>query len=204
MAVLMGVDERWLRRAGGLVAASLLMLGGVACGSDSASDDGKDSASTSPSTAANEVEELVVIAKDYEFENLPATVNVGTQLILENQSQMELHELVAIKMPESETRPLSELITLPEAELDALFGTAEPAMVLIHPPGGGEMIAAVGDGRFKEPGRYAVICAIPVGMDPAAYMAAAQQGTDGPPQVEGADGPPHFTQGMYGEVTVEA
>ncbi len=199
------VESRRRQRTGAVIVASLLLFSGVACTDDDSADSAKEQASTSTSTtAADETKEVVVVAMDYKFENLPATVKIGTKLVLENQSQGEMHELVAVKMPDSETRPLSELLTLSEAELDTLFGAAEPAMVLIRPPGGGEMIAAVGDGTFSEPGRYAVICGIPVGVDPSAFMAAMEKESDGPPQVEGGDGPPHFTQGMYGEVTVEA
>jgi hypothetical protein len=63
------------------------------------------------------------------------------------------------------------------------------------------MIPAVGDGTLSEPGRYGVFCAIPVGADPDEYLDAAATSQGGPPEVEG--GPPHFTQGMYGELTVE-
>jgi hypothetical protein len=63
------------------------------------------------------------------------------------------------------------------------------------------VIKAVGDGTLTEKGRYAVICAIPVGADPAAYLAAAQSSQGGPPNVPG--GPPHLTQGMFGEITVK-
>ena len=59
-------------------------------------------------------------------------------------------------------------------------------------------ILAITDG---EPGRYVVICAIPTGADPVAYFDPANQSPDGPPNVEG--GPPHFTQGMYADLTVE-
>ena len=59
----------------------------------------------------------------------------------------------------------------------------------------------VGDGTLTEPGRYAIICSIPIGADPAEFLAAAQESTEGPPQVAG--GPPHFTSGMYGELVVE-
>jgi hypothetical protein len=73
-------------------------------------------------------------------------------------------------------------------------------MVALAPPGEDGMFV-VGDGTITEPGRYAVICAIPVGADPEEFMAAAAEASSGPPQVEG--GPPHFTQGMYAELVVE-
>ena len=88
---------------------------------------------------------------------------------------------------------------LPEAELERLF-SGDPAMVLIRPPGNADLIKAVGDGKLNEKGRYAVICAIPTGADPAAYLAASQN-SQGPPNVPG--GPPHFVQGMYGEIGVK-
>jgi hypothetical protein len=45
------------------------------------------------------------------------------------------------------------------------------------------------------------VCFIPTGADPQEYLTAAQEATDGPPQVEG--GPPHVVHGMFAEFTVE-
>ena len=140
-----------------------------------------------------------VTAADYSFENLPKEVDAGTELTLKNSSSKELHELVAIRIPDTERRPVDQLMKLPEAELDRLF-SGEPAMVLIRPPGDADLIKAVGDGKLTETGRYAIICAIPTGADPAAYLAASQN-SQGPPNVPG--GPPHFVQGMYGEISVK-
>ncbi len=141
-----------------------------------------------------------VTAADYAFQGLPKSVDAGTTLTLKNASNKELHEMVVIRIPEGEKRSVQQLVNLPEAEQEAVFGSAQPAMVFIAPPGGGETIKAVGDGKLTEKGRYAVVCFIPTGADPAAYLAAAQSGGDGPPQVSG--GPPHTAQGMYGEITV--
>ena len=141
-----------------------------------------------------------VTAADYSFQNLPKEVDAGTTFKLENSSTKELHEMVMFRIPDSETRPVSELVKLPQAEVERLLA-GEPAMVLLRPPGEGEQINAVGDGKLTETGRYAVICAIPTGADPAAYLAAAQSSQGGPPEVPG--GPPHFTQGMFGEITVK-
>lgn len=141
-----------------------------------------------------------VTAADYSFQNLPKEVDAGTTFKLENASTKELHEMVMIRIPDSETRPMSDLVKLPESELDRLFA-GDPAMVLLRPPGGGEQINAVGDGKLAEKGRYAVICAIPTGADPAAYLAAAQSSQGGPPNVPG--GAPHFVQGMFGEIKVK-
>ena len=81
-----------------------------------------------------------------------------------------------------------------------LMGVYGVAMVLLAPPGSSEQIVAVGDGSLTEPGRYLVACFIPTGADPQAYLDAASSSEGGPPEVEG--GPPHFTHGMWAEVTV--
>ena len=43
--------------------------------------------------------------------------------------------------------------------------------------------------------------AIPTGADPQAYLKAAAESEGGPPQTGG--GPPHFVNGMFGEIAVE-
>ena len=53
---------------------------------------------------------------------------------------------------------------------------------------------------MTETGRYLVVCSIPTGADPAAYLKASEATPDGPPN--GFNGAPHFTMGMYGEITV--
>ncbi len=167
--------------AGGVLAVA---LAGVACGDDD--DDG-------PKT---------VTAADYKFEDLPETVKSGTQLSLENDSDKELHEMVAFRLKDTEKRPVADLAKLSEAEFDGLAATpGPPAMVLLRAPGDAEQINAVGDGTLTETGRYMVVCFIPTGADPAAYLAASQTETEGPPDVAG--GPPHIVNGMFGEITVE-
>jgi hypothetical protein len=118
---------------------------------------------------------------------------------MHNESDAELHELVAFRLPDDERRSPEDLVNLAPEDQAALF-SGEPAAVLIAPPGE-DAVPVVGDGTLTEPGRYLVMCAIPTGADPAACMEAAQSG-EGPPQVEG--GAPHFVSGMVGEVTVEA
>ena len=140
-----------------------------------------------------------VTGADYSFQNLPKEVDAGTEFKFTNSSTRELHEMVVIRIPDSETRPVADLVKLPESQQEAIFGSAEPAMVLLAPPGGGEMIKAVGDGKLTEKGRYAVVCFIPTGADPQAYLNAPP--SDGPPNVPG--GPPHAAQGMFGEITVK-
>ena len=143
---------------------------------------------------------IEVTATDFHFGDLPSTVTAGTTLTLVNDAPTELHELVAFRLADDETRTADELMALPPEELGAIFESGPPAMVLLTPPGA-DQVVAVGDGTLSEPGRYLVICAIPTGADPAEYMEAAAEAEGGPPEVAG--GPPHFAHGMYAEVTVE-
>lgn len=179
--------------AGGLGALGLLA---GACG---------DTSDTSATSATSEVggagKTVTVTATDYKFEGLPKTMKVeSTKLTLTNASTKEVHELVAIRIPDAEKRPVSELVKLPEAEQEALFPKGPPPLVLVAPPNGAAQITALGDGTLKEKGRYMVACYIPTGADPAAYLKAMEAATNGPPEVPG--GAPHFTQGMFGEIIV--
>jgi hypothetical protein len=140
-----------------------------------------------------------VTAADYRFEDLPKEAEAGTVLTLINESPNEIHELVALKLPDSEKRSAAELVKLPEDQLQALF-QGPPAMVLVAPPDKARQIEAEGDGTLREKGRYLVVCFVPIGADPGAYVAAAAGGGEGPPDVAG--GPPHTTQGMFGEIKV--
>lgn len=139
-----------------------------------------------------------VRAVDYGFEGLPETVAAGSTFTLVNESSVEVHELVAIRLPDDENRSADELVQLPPEELAQLFPFVDS--VIIAPPEA-EGFAVEGTGTIEEPGRYLIICAIPTGADPDEYMAAAAAADGGPPQVAG--GPPHLAMGMYGDVTVE-
>ena len=187
---------RWGRAALIPLAVSGALL--VACSDD---EDADTVAEGTTDAAATEVmpETIEVTTVDYGYEGLPESVAVGTMLTLNNTSAVELHEIVAILLPEGEERPVDVLLALPEEELMALMGSAEPALVALAAPGSDETIYAVGDGALTQTGRYAIVCFIPTGADPAAYLNAPPG--DGPPQVEG--GPPHFVAGMWTELTVE-
>jgi hypothetical protein len=166
----------------GLAALAAGLVFSLACG-----DDG-DSAKT-----------YEVKAQDYAFNNLPKSVASGSKLEMTNASKAELHEMVVIHLPDAEKRPVGDLIKLSDEELGEIAST-EPAMVLIAKPGEDAM-AVLGDGTLTEKGRYAVLCFIPTGVDPDAYLAAAES-EDGPPDDLGG-GEPHAFKGMFGEVTVK-
>ena len=152
---------------------------------------------------AGDMAMITVDGVDYGFENLPAEIAAGTMLAFQNTSDKEFHEMVVMRIPDEETRPVTELATLSEEEQGAIFGDAMPALVAVAGPGEAGM-PVVGDGTIAEPGRYAVLCFIPVGADPAVVAAAMQSETEstGPPDL--GDGPPHFTAGMLAEVLVTA
>ncbi len=177
-----------------LIAAPLVLL--LALGASACGDDDDTSATTTAGGGTEVPEAVAVTAVDYGYEGLPDEIAVGQPIALTNDSDAELHELVAFPLADDEDRSAEELVALPQDELMALLA-GEPATVIIAPPGE-EGFPVVGDGSLPEAGRYLVLCAIPTGADPEEYLAAAQESTGGPPDVEG--GPPHFTAGMYGEI----
>lgn len=180
------------RRAFACTIALLLLLG--ACGDD-ADVAATTTPTTTPTTAAPP--QIEVTAIDFGFVGLPERVEAGTTLTLVNESSVELHELVAIRLPDDETRSVEDLIGAPE-DLASYFPLV--TTVLIAPPDEAG-VAVEGTGQINEPGRYAIICAIPIGADPAEYMAAAAETEGGPPDVAG--GAPHFVAGMYAELVVD-
>lgn len=189
------------RRLGAAALGTALVFG-VACSSD---DDGIDeqpageSVATAVATSAATERNVTVTGVDYGFQDLPATLAAGSRLSFKNASDKELHEMVAIRLPDSETRPVSELITLPEEELGEINET-EPAFVFVAMPNeDGE--AVVGDGELTEPGRYAILCFIPVGANPDVLMEAMRSQNEGPPP-EALQGEPHAARGMVGEIRV--
>lgn len=205
------------RRALAAVLVTGLALGGAACGDDDDDDpvaadettttaepDTGDETTTTEGEADPDDDEasapgtVEVTAEDYAFVGLDPEVPAGTRLTLTNASTAEVHELVAFRLPDGETRSAADLIALGEEGLNALF-QGPPATVLVAPPDSAGF-PAVGDGSLDEPGRYLLLCAIPTGADPQAYLEAAQAAQGGPVDVPG--GPPHLVQGMYADVEV--
>lgn len=191
------------RRRAAAVAACLLALGLAACGDDDDTATADETTTTEAvdtetSTEADEDapegEIVEITAVDWAFEGVPESVEAGTRLSLTNEGD-EPHELVAIRIPDEETRPVSEIVALPEEELGAVFGGEPmPATVILAATGTTDTPGAVmGDGTLTEPGRYAIVCFLPVGADDSVLEA------DGPPE---SDAPPHVSQGMFAELTV--
>jgi len=171
--------NRTIRIASATLAAASIV---AACGSDE------------PDAATGTIE---IGATDFSYVDVPERVEAGASIELRNDSDAEVHELVAILLPDDEERPVSELVELPPEELAAFFPFVET--VVVAPPGESGMVVE-GTGTLSEAGRYALICVIPTGADPDEYLAAAAASEGGPPDVEG--GPPHIVQGMFAELTV--
>jgi hypothetical protein len=186
------------RHMAGLVLLPILFLA-AACGDD---DDDDASDTVSPASVGAVDAAVTVTATDYKFSGLPPTAPVGTKFALQNDSTEEVHEMVMIRIPDDEDRPVGQLAALPEAEADAIFGDTEPATVIVALPG--EVGQAVeGDGTVNEAGRYAVVCFIPKGapVDVLREMFASDTEPTGPPDM--GTGAPHITEGMYAEITIE-
>lgn len=194
------------RRRVAFVAACLVTAVGLsACGDDETAEDTPAETPTTTAVADEPTEApsdepvgetIVVTAVDYRFEGLPETVPAGTKLSLVNEGG-EPHELVAMRIPDEETRSVEELIQLPEEELGAIFGAGEPAAVILAATGQTDLPGpVVGDGTLTEPGRYAVVCFLPVGSDDSILE------SEGPPPQ--GDAAPHAMHGMVAEVTVVA
>lgn len=195
---------RTTTRALGIAAAvGLLGLLGTACADDADAD--APATTVDPDDHDNhddhdEHDEMTITIEgvDYGFTNVPETVAAGTKLGFANTSSVELHELVAFRVDTEQ--PLEQLLQQPPEQLEATLGA--PVTVMLQPPGAPEPIVAVGDGTLTEPGRYVLMCFIPIGADPAEYLAAVEAAGGGKPEGV-AGGPPHFTAGMVAELTVE-
>jgi hypothetical protein len=146
-------------------------------------------------------ETFAITGVDFAFEGVPASMPAGSKLTLTNASDVEVHQLVALRIPEDEQRTVDELVALPEDELFAVFAEEQPPATVLFARPGQDGVAAVGDGTIDEPGRYALLCFVPVGADPDEYLAAAEQAQGPTPDVAG--GPPHAAEGMFAELTVE-
>lgn len=172
--------------------AATLVLG--ACATDDATEEEDTTDTTAP-----EAQSVEVTAANYVYSGVPPEMDAGTTLSLTNESSDEVHEIVAFRLPDDETRSAADLIKLSQEELEGALGGPPATVVVALPNEQGEV--AVGDGTLSEPGRYLFLCMIPVGADPAVYEEAMKNPQEGPPEIENA-GPPHFTQGMVAETDV--
>jgi hypothetical protein len=120
-----------------------------------------------------------VIAVDYEYQGMPATLKPGiTSFKLTNNAPKENHEMgLGRLLPANESMSVEKILALPEKKADKLF----------DPSTGGGMYAPVGESGYMTidltPGKYVYACFIPVGGK--------------------HNGKPHAMKGMYGTFTVQ-
>ena len=146
-------------------------------------------------TTTNAVEPTTidVLATDFAFSGLPSTIPAGSKISLTNAEGAEPHEIVAVRVDDSDTRSTEEL----QAK-GAEPATLEPefALWIISLPGETNSSVRVGDGTL-EPGRYLYFCSINQGTTVEGVQSYLNGGE--PP----AGGTPHYDLGMSGWVTVE-
>lgn len=144
---------------------------------------------------------IEVTGQDYSYSGIPDVVASGAELTFTNASDVEVHEMMVVKVLDVETRTIEELLELPESESESLVEfqgvlVALPGEEGSNPEGEGSSITVT------EAGRYAVVCFIPQGADPALVAEAMQSGEgEGPPDM--GDGTPHALLGMVAEFQVE-
>lgn len=171
------------RRA--LIALACFALLVAACGDDEA-----------------EPESVEIVGINYEYQGVPETLAAGSDLSFRNESANEVHEIVVVRINDDETRPIEELVQLPPEEGEAISTTIGVSVAL---PGETGMLVEGDDLVLDQPGRYALLCFIPLGSD----VEMARELLSGPPpEGEGpppslGEGPPHVTAGMFAEFTVE-
>jgi len=129
-----------------------------------------------------------VTASEYAFAGVPTTSAPGLRSFELSNKGKEVHEISILRINDDETASLRELLTQ----------SPEQVMAKVQPVGLG--FANPGETSFAvvdlQPGRYAVVCFVPVGLTPA-VAEAAEKGQGPPP-----GGPPHASRGMAVEVNV--
>ena len=128
-----------------------------------------------------DVERVDVAAVDYGFEGVPETIPADTTVGFNYSNEgNEMHEMILLRKNPDTTESAEELLRMPERKAmnKVAFVGASWA-----PPG-------QSDASFMqlEAGDYMMVCFIPTGT--------TGEGQEG-------DGPPHFTEGMFTEFTVE-
>lgn len=127
---------------------------------------------------------LDLTAREYEFDAPDAAGAGQTSIFLTNEGG-EVHEAIVFRIHDDVTETLEELLALPEEEVQTKVTEAGAAFAA---PG----VTGTGVADLTEPGRYAIVCFVPVGTT-AEVLASGEE-----PQ-----GEPHAMRGMVAELTVE-
>lgn len=196
----------WIGQTPALGLVALVLLAG--CGQSEVAED----ASPAPATETEAAERteaaadtVTIRAVDYEFREVPGTVEPGTTIRLENQSEDEAHEILAFRLPEGEERPVEELVSLPPERFEEL--DLQLRGVALAPPEGTSAEGPAPPLTLEEPGRYALVCLLPTDAPPGEVLEAAREFLEaGAPAGGEPDypetGPPHAHHGMFAEITV--
>jgi uncharacterized cupredoxin-like copper-binding protein len=127
------------------------------------------------------VRSVDVTAVEYAFEGVPETLPSGNVAFSFSNEGEEVHEMLMVRYKE-ETTTIEDLLELSDRQaqkkiefLGASFG----------PPGAEDT-----ETKALTPGKYALLCFVPVG-------ATSEEAA------ETAQGPPHVARGMSAEFTVE-
>ncbi|CAN5817484.1 hypothetical protein BH23ACT12_BH23ACT12_24460 [soil metagenome] len=125
-----------------------------------------------------------VTAVEFAFQGVQDEYPAGDYGFKLVNSGQQAHEMAVVRIQEGESRPVAEIMQLPEEEQEKV---AEYLGGSVACPGK----EAEALGLTLEQGRYSMICFIPVGLTPDIRK-------------EGADklGPPHFTVGMVKDFSV--
>ncbi|MGI9624348.1 MAG: hypothetical protein ACR2PK_16060 [Acidimicrobiales bacterium] len=129
---------------------------------------------------------LDVVAIDHEFQGLGGSYPEGPYGLRMTNSGAEVHEMAVMRIDDDETRPISEIATLPQEE--AAQVTEYVGGSVACP---GQTAEALG--VDMTPGRYVLLSFIPLGLTPE--VPATEEAFK-------ALGPPQFTSGMVAEILV--
>ncbi len=130
-----------------------------------------------------------VTAVDYAFQGVEPSYEAGPVSFEFTNEGGEFHELALLKKNEGVTESFQAILGGDQAE--GMKKVTPVGGTFAEPGGNDNAIAEL------EAGEYAMVCFIPVGTTPEAAAAAEESGE------EPEGGPPHFTQGMLAEFTVE-
>lgn len=126
-------------------------------------------------------ERVAVSAVDYAFEGVPETLPAGIVTFDFSNEGEEVHEMLMVRYKDASTT-IEDLMKLSDKEAQAKIDFLGASF---GPPG-----ATDTESKELTPGKYALVCFVPVG-------------STSPKAARKADGPPHVAKGMSVEFTVE-
>jgi hypothetical protein len=129
--------------------------------------------------------QLDVTGIEYEFQGLPKTLTAGTVAIKFTNPGAELHELAIYRMKTKDS--LKKVIGLSEKEQEKRLEEVDGSFAMQN-----QTSYAIAE--LAKPGRYAVICHLPVGSTSVGALEEAG---------EDHDAKSHAQEGMYATITVE-